>query len=201
MNDADRKKWDSRYRLSDTSPTDSTPPEPSTVLTEYSCLLPEPGANALDLACGLGGNALELATRGLRTFAWDISANAIERVSAMAGERNLPVTAETRDVEIDPPAPRSFDVIVVSRYLYRPLCPALVNALRSGGLLYYQTFVKDHLSDNYTGPGNPDYLLDQNELLSLFDGLTVRAYLDLGTTGNPQAGFRNESLLVAQRLS
>ncbi len=38
--------------------------------------------------------------------------------------------------------PESFDVIVVSHLLDRTLAPALVAALRPGGLLYYQTSVR-----------------------------------------------------------
>lgn len=46
--------------------------QPSQVLLDNSHLLPASG-RALDLACGLGANALYLAKRGMTTSAWDLS--------------------------------------------------------------------------------------------------------------------------------
>ncbi|HEB99563.1 MAG TPA: SAM-dependent methyltransferase, partial [Thiotrichales bacterium] len=65
-------KWDARYRESATAVA-------TEVLVENRHLLPAVG-EALDLACGLGGNALLLARHGLRTTAWDLSPVAIERL-------------------------------------------------------------------------------------------------------------------------
>ena len=182
-------KWDERYR-------EAEPPGAVRVLMENSHLLPASG-EALDLACGLGGNALLLAQAGLRTWAWDISPLAIERLNAAASAAGLPLSAEVRDVLAAPPSALSFDVIIVSRFLERDLCPALMAALRPGGLLFYQTFTRDKAVPG--GPVNPDFLLAENELLRLFDGLRLRVYREEGSIGNVQHGFRNEALLVAQQ--
>ena len=60
-------KWDLRYK--DRLPLDQHACE---VLQDYVHLLPDSG-RALDLASGLGGNAIFLAQQGLNTVAWDIS--------------------------------------------------------------------------------------------------------------------------------
>jgi len=180
-------KWDARYREAGTA-------EATRVLAENRHLLPAAG-EALDLACGLGGNALLLARHGLRTTAWDLSPVAIDHLRREAA--GLPLRAEVRDVVAVPPAPGSFDVIVVSRFLERDLCPALMAALRPGGLLFYQTFTRDKAGPG--GPTNLDFLLAENELLRLFADLRLRVYREEGSIGDIGQGLRNEALLVAQK--
>lgn len=185
-----RLKWDQRYRLAEGLP------DPALVLLEHEHLLP-PGGVALDLACGLGANALWLAARGFRVKAWDLSPVAIERLSAQARARGLAVDAALRDVIADPPAPESADLIVVAHFLHRDLAPAIAAALRPGGVLFYQTFSREAVSD--CGPSDPAYRLAPNELLDLFPGLVVRAYRDEGRLGDRTRGIRDIALLVAQR--
>ncbi len=185
-------KWDQRHRQ-------AAPGEAALVLQENRHLLPASG-DALDLACGMGGNALLLARTGLRTRAWDISGVAIERLNAQATATSLPLIAEQRDVLTTPPAANSVDVIAVSRFLERELCPALMAALRPNGLLFYQTFTRDKAGPG--GPSNPDFLLAENELLNLFAGLRLRVYREEGSIGDTAHGLlRNEALLVAQKMA
>ena len=184
-----RKKWNQRYAQAQGEP------QAAQVLHENRHLLPASG-DALDLACGLGGNALLLAQAGLRVQAWDIASVAIEAVQSRAAEKDLPLLASLRDVSAQPPAPASFDVIVVSYFLSRELAPALCAALRPGGLLFYQTFVRDKVSEQ--GPSNPDFLLAENELLRLFAPLRLRVYREEGVLGDTMRGLRNEALFVGQ---
>ena len=186
----DQVKWDARYRGSDKIP------EPALVLQEFQHLLPMSG-QALDLACGLGGNALLLAEHGLTTYAWDISPVAIDRLKQEAVSRGLGLETDVRDVVAAPPAPASFDVIVVSRFLERELVTSLIQALRPGGLIYYQTFTADRVDD--TGPHNPQYRLSQNELLTLFNSLRLIVYREDGLAGELSKGLRGQAMLVAQQ--
>ncbi len=55
----------------------------ASVLTENDFLLPSTGT-ALDLACGLGANAVFLAERGWAVTAWDISLIAIDKLMTYA---------------------------------------------------------------------------------------------------------------------
>jgi len=187
----DRAGWDARYRAADT-----VRPRAARVLLDNIHLLPTSGT-ALDLACGLGGNALLLAERGLQVQGWDFSAAAIVALDASARAASLPLTAIVRDVLAEPPAAASFDVIVVSHYLERSLAGALVAALRPGGLLFYQTFTRARVDDS--GPRNAAFRLADNELLQLFSALRLRVYREEGGVGDNAQGFRNEAMLVAQR--
>jgi 2-polyprenyl-3-methyl-5-hydroxy-6-metoxy-1,4-benzoquinol methylase len=189
--DALREKWDNRHGAEDKHPTLAR------VLQENLHLLPESGT-ALDLACGLGGNALALAEQGLDVTAWDLSPVAIQRLqrfSSQAGLSNL--KAEVRDVEEQPPAPASFDVIVVSYYLERSLIPKLIEALKPGGLIFYQTFTAITVGEE--GPSNPAFRLGDNELLDLFRPLKLRVYREENRLGDLQRGARDIALLVAER--
>lgn len=183
MTDANVSKWNARYAYSG-----SSVPAPSDVLSQGARWLPEAatqvgvdvGASAnegpttsatytkraLDLACGRAGNGQFLAARGFQVSAWDISDNVVEEI--LARKPSLLHEVLVRDVSAEPPEADSFDIIVVTRFLDRALCPAIVQALKPRGLLFYQTFVH--------GLSNRDYLLEPNELLSLFADLHILEY-------------------------
>ncbi len=186
----EQEKWNRRYGVTEGKP------QAAQVLRENCHLLPTSG-DALDLACGLGGNALLLAQAGLAVQAWDFSSVAIDALRSRAAQAGLPMQVVVRDVDEQPPMPASFDVIVVSYFLQRTLSPALFAALRPGGLLFYQTFVKDKIFQK--GPTNPDFLLTENELLTLFAPLRLRVYYEAGALGDTTQGLRNEALLVGQK--
>ena len=187
----DALKWDRIH-----STTDPAPPKAAAVLIQNQHFLPTAG-DALDLACGRGGNALLLAAHGLKTRAWDISDVALAALRKAAGDAGYQVTTDCRDVTASPPPPASQDVIVVSHFLDRVLAPHLIAALRPRGLLYYQTFVRAAVES--TGPANPRYRLGPNELLELFRPLQILVYREEGTTGDVSQGWRNEAMLVGQK--
>lgn len=185
-----REKWNERYRAA------TGERQASRVLRENLHLLPGDG-RALDLACGLGGNALLLAGQGLEVDAWDIADVPVAALQAMASERQLPVSTQVRDVVANPPGPGTFDVIVVSHFLERDIIPDLIQALRAGGLVYYQTFTRQHVSDR--GPQRAEFRLDEQELLQLFSGLQVLFYREEGCVGDVQQGFRDEAMFIGRR--
>jgi tellurite methyltransferase len=189
----EQQKWDSFY----SAPHDLTI-EPAGLLVEHRHLIPRAG-RALDLACGMGANALYLAGLGLETTAWDLSPVAIEALQNESRSRGLALTAEVRDLCATTLPENSFDLIYVGNFLERSLCPQIACALRPGGLLFYQTWVLDKSSGK--GPANPDFLLTENELLQLFAGLRVRYFRDEGRLGDLDHGSRNQSVLIAQKAS
>lgn len=166
------------------------------VLQEYPYLLPSSG-RALDLACGRGANALRLAACNLEVSAWDISPVAIDRLRGEVLEQGLEVAAEVRDVIACPPPAATYDVILVSYFLERSLAPAIIDALRPGGVLYYETFTRTSVST--CGPSNPAYRLADNELLNLFGALRVRCYREEAILGDTRRGIRDIAMLVAQK--
>lgn len=183
MSDAD--KWNARYLTSS-----DTAVAAAQVVSDHLQLLPG-GGRALDLAAGRGGSALLLAQRGFEAHAWDISEIAMQQLAQTATQLGVVVHCQTRDVTAHPPEPCSFDLIVVSRFLERGLCPAIISALTPGGLLCYQTWTVD----SNEGPRNPAYRLQRNELLRLFAALEVIVYREEGIL-SPSAG---EALLIARR--
>jgi tellurite methyltransferase len=186
-----REQWEARH-----SASGGVLGPAAAVLIENEHFLPRQG-RALDLACGSGRNALWLAGQGLETHAWDWSASALRHLREAARQRGLAVATAERDVFAHPPAPCSFDVIVVSHFLDRGLAEPLMAALRPQGLLFYQTFTKERVGAG--GPCNERFLLQPNELLHLFAALRILVYREEGQVGDVGRGFRNEALLVAQR--
>ena len=185
-----KEKWNERYR-------DATGErQASRVLKENLHLLPDKG-HALDLACGLGGNSILLAQQDLKVDAWDIADVSIAALLDAAHKQQLSIQAEVRDVEANPPAPETFDVIVVSYFLDRDIIPALIQALKPGGLIYYQTFTRQRVSDR--GPQRAEFRLADQELLQLFSGLQVLFYREEGCVGDVQQGVRDEAMLVGRK--
>ncbi len=186
------EKWDRIY-----SRVDDSVPQAAFVLTEYAHLLPMQG-DALDLASGLGGNALFLARHGLETVAWDLSSVAIRKLNQHAEQMNLHIKTEVRDLETAEFDAASFDVIVVSRFLERKLVKPLISSLKLNGLLFYQTFTQVKVGT--FGPNNPAFLLADNELLSMFKSLKLLLYREEGREGDWSKGIRNEALLIGKRI-
>ena len=184
-------KWNVRYAYSG-----EPIPAPAEVLSRGERWLPDPSVRptdsgaatkltALDLACGRAANGQWLALRGFHVSAWDISETVVEEIRSR--KPSLLDDVAVRNVSEQPPLPDSFDVIVVCRFLDRNLCPAIVAALKPGGILFYQTFTQ--------GLSNPDFLLRDNELLTLFSELDILEYHE----PEPDAHGKAEARLVARR--
>jgi len=166
------------------------------VLTENEFLLPTTGT-ALDLACGLGANAIFLAEQGLAVTAWDISFVAIDKLTTYAVQQGLNINACQQNIVADSFIKCCFDVIVVSRFLDRTLSDAIIGALKPDGLIFYQTFTREKISPK--PPNNPDYLLTENELLEMFSPLRVIFYRENALIGEQLRGLRNEAQFIGQK--
>jgi SAM-dependent methyltransferase len=187
-----KMKWDKIY-----SEANYDKAQAATVLREHQLLLPKKGCG-LDLACGLGANALLLAEQGLDTYAFDLSSIAVKKLQQQALQRKLVLHCQQQDIENTPLAKNKFDVIVVSRFLSRDLSCEIMEALKLGGLLFYQTFTQAKISN--ASPNNPDYLLVENELLDLFSPLKIRYYQEYALAGKQDQGNRNEALFIGQKI-
>ena len=63
----------------------------------------------------------------------------------------------------------------MTNYLHRPLFQNLADALEDNGVLIYETFAQGN--ERFGRPKNPDYLLQDGELLRAFaDPLYILAY-------------------------
>ena len=192
MNNQIKNKWDKYY---DSNIKGS--PSPSEVLYFNQHLLPAKG-DALDLACGYGSNAVCLAMNGLKVSAWDISKIALDKLSHRSKKFDFIINCEIRDVLQQPPEPNTFDIIVVSKFLDRKLIKYIRQAIKPDGLIFYQTFIKDRVIKS--GPENPSYQLNKNELLVFFEDWKLIFYKEEGMIGNLSKGFRSQAMIIAQKV-
>lgn len=144
--------------------------EPSDWIRRWSHLLPAGGA-VLDVACGAGRHMRWFAALGHAVTGVDRDGAAL----AQAAPAGRTVQA---DIESGPwPfAGETFDAVVVTRYLWRPLWPALLGSLAPGGVLLYETFAEGQ--ETVGRPARPEFLLRHGELLELCRGLRIVAYED-----------------------
>lgn len=142
---------------------------PSPWVERCAALIP-PGGSVLDIACGTGRHTTLFAAAGHRVTAID------RDTSRLIPDARVEIVEA--DLEGGNPWPlpgRTFDGIVMTNYLHRPLFPVLTDSLNAGGVLIYETFAigNEHLGR----PRNPDFLLRDGELLVAFAGkLSVVAY-------------------------
>jgi SAM-dependent methyltransferase len=158
--------------------------EASVWVRHWSQLVP-PNARVLDVACGSGRHVRWFAERGHRVTGVDRDAAATAPLRAIA---------EIVDADIEagpwPFAARTFDAVVVTNYLWRPLLAEIVAAVAPGGVLLYETFA--HGNASVGKPSNPDFLLRPGELLQAADGLRIVAYED---------GFEADPPRFVQRIA
>ena len=162
------QKWDAKYQTATLQDTVN----PCYVLKQHSHLLPFYG-QALELACGLGGNARFMAQCGLKTDAWDISDTALTLLNNWANLNQLPIEPLITDLEQMILPYQKYDVIVVSRYLDRDLFVGIEQALKPNDLLFYQTFLS---APHENAPQNPDFYVHSGEFNRAWSGLTTEVY-------------------------
>lgn len=148
--------------------------EPSAWVKRWTHLLPV-GASVLDIACGHGRHMKWLTGQGCHCVGIDRSTQAIESASRYG-------TALQADIENGPwpfsckGEPQTFDAVIVTNYLWRPLFPTLLASLAPGGLLLYETFA--YGNETVGKPSRPDFLLKPAELLQWCQNFQVIAFED-----------------------
>ncbi|MCH8829824.1 MAG: class I SAM-dependent methyltransferase, partial [Planctomycetes bacterium] len=135
MSENDRRRWDAKY--ADCEPADSLQPDEWLVQHISAC---KPG-RALDLACGLGHNAVWLVEHGWQVDAVDISPKLVEHMRNRAKEEGLEnvevVLSKENSIEL--PAASVDFVFVCDTYhhfeFYTEMLLSIRDALRPGGQL------------------------------------------------------------------
>ena len=128
----------------------------------------------LDLASGDGHNGLFLAAKGLPVILADRTDEALSKAKEAAAGVQGKVTIWKVDLERpgeNPFPEEEYSVILVFRYLHRPLMPCIRKALRTGGFLVYSTYTVDQAQ--FGKPRNPDFLLKPGELMGWFKDWNV----------------------------
>ncbi len=164
---------------------------PSEWIRRWSHLIPDHrpgGPRTLDLACGSGRHTRWLVRQGCHVTAIDRDHAALQTLQDL----HPLVTTQAADLE-NAPWPlegRTFDAVVVTNYLWRPLWPHILASLAPGGLLLYETFAQGN--ELFGKPSRPDFLLQSGELLKVCSQLRVVAYED---------GFLDTPPRMVQRIA
>ena len=145
--------------------------------------------NALDIACGVGRNTHFLAEKGFLVDAVDFSDYALGQVKKLATIKTIEADLDRYNLELN-----KYDLIVNVNYLNRRLLPQIKEALKSGGVVIFETFIVAH--GDFTQPSNPEFLLRKNELLHTFIGLDIIYYEEKDDTN-----LRGEKIRVASLVA
>lgn len=194
-------------------PESRADPLPARFLREQITRLPHPAGPlapvVLDVAAGHGRNALYLAAQGFAVEAIDRDGAGLARMAAIAKQRNFSnLTVRTVDLEAHQAMPATrpdlpkerYDIILAFFYLHRPLFPALLQALKPGGVLMYETFLIDnHLRSQH--PRRKEFCLTHNELLNLTAGLRVLHYDEGDHQDWSEQGLPTSPCFTAQLLA
>lgn len=164
---------------------------PSDWIVRWADLIP-PGGTVLDVACGSGRHVRFLAGRGHAVLALDRDPAALAALAGLPG-----VAVLCADIEGGPwpfgadgvagQAGRTFDAVIVTNYLHRPLFPALAAAVGPGGVLLYETFMQGN--ERFGKPSNPAFLLAPDELLGAFAPALATVAFEQGRAPAPRAAM------------
>ena len=173
---SDRDAWNGRYK----SGLYNKSTGPHKLLIQFSDVIPEDGP-VVDIAAGNGRNLLylsEIRKQGL--IGIDLSPVAIEiaRKKTLRKERGIYyVQGEVREL----PFKKDFAAaVLVFYFLLRPSIRDLIAMIRKKGLFIYETYLLRQNGLNHRI--NPDYLLDDGELLALCSNLDLVFYEEVVTT-------------------
>lgn len=133
---------------------------------------------ALCLAAGEGRNAVYLAEQGFEVTALDASKKGLEKCTALARERGVPVKTVVADLSGYDMGKEQYDLITDFYYHDPNMFPGIMAALKPGGMFIMQNFSIDQPKTNRFGPENPDYLVKPNEVLKHFTGYRILHYED-----------------------
>ncbi len=162
-----------RHTVWETRHESVTPGAPEPSLSEMLPLIP-PGL-ALDVAAGNGRNTVVLAEAGFRVIAADFSENATRAIAALARVRQLSIMTLKADLEMAVPIlPNRLDAVINISYLDRAQISALKDALRIGGMLFFDTFLIDQAAFGH--PSNPRFMLQHYELRELLSDMELIRY-------------------------
>ncbi|MDQ7857930.1 MAG: methyltransferase domain-containing protein [Armatimonadota bacterium] len=167
---AERLKWEARYQAGDRAHDGP----PSALLVRWLSYLPR--GRALDVATGLGRNALFLARAGYRVDAIDIAPTCLAEAARRARRRGLHVRWIEADLDHYRLPRACYDVVVNAFFLKRGLFPALRAAVRPGGVVIFET----HLVSDATPSRvrTPAHRLRSGELARRFRGWEVLEYAE-----------------------
>ena len=188
MSVKDREKWDKKYTEM-TGLLAKRPP--SAFVSDY--FKDAPGTRALDLACGGGRHSLFLAEEGFNVDAVDISTVALEALRSQANPDRINLIEA--DLDTFMPETEAYDLIVKTNFLDRDLIERAKAALKPGGIMVVETYMAD--KGNEKPDSNPEFLLQKEELLSLFgEGFSILEYKEFWNEPHEKQCMRKQAIAV-----
>jgi tellurite methyltransferase len=163
--------WDRRYRTG----LHSSPNEAHDLVRKFVPAMPRQKV-VVDIAMGVGTDAMFLARSGLHVIGLEKSSEAIVRARRTAREAGVTLDMIRADAAALPFKIGRTGTILVFNFLQRDLIHELVRMLAPGGIMIYQTFLKRQVGLGLNGPRNPAFLLDDGELISRLMSLELLFY-------------------------
>ena len=208
MTDADRIKWDGRY--AEPSSGRGAGSASSWLLEHLHRVQPGP---ALDVACGMGRNAIHLARHGFHVDAIDISKVGLHKAAQLAPDTESAVNwlcadllSASTGLELKIPR-RDYQLIVMCFFVDEGLLDALPYYLAPGGWL----LVEEHMvwPTPVAGPHSDRFRVQPGALAASFEGLMAESpegwKLELvaqfeGTVATPEGSLQALSRLLVRRV-
>ncbi len=182
----DKEKWNAKYN----GDGYITGTDPCEWLESYANLLVA-GGKALDIAAGEGRNSVFVASLGYEVISMDISEIALAKAQRLANEKNVKITTLSTDLDNSSLPENEYDLVLCFNFLERKLFPEIRKTLRSGGILFYETFNVDYLKYSRF---KKEWVLEQNELLKVFNDFRILRYREVDEDPKGYAS------LIAQKL-
>ena len=190
MSHLDAHRWNARYKREGQTWLTHKPKQ---LLVDYLHVLPTDGF-ALDAASGVATNGLELARRGLKIIALDISSVGLALARQRFQMEGLNLNAAVIDLKHLQLPRDKFDVILNFNFLERKTFPLYRKALKPGGWLLFETFVRN----GEVGP-HPEYYLNSGELYEAFADFDIVHSKQIKIPRKSRKTFRKIDQLVVRK--
>lgn len=177
----DRAKWNSKYGDVERKPS-MHPPEFLISHTDEVLQMLPGHPRVLDLAAGAGRNSIFLAERGCHVLAVDFALEGLRRCVRRAAMKGLRIQAISADLKTFVFPACKYDLLVNFFFLQREIFPAMVHALKPGGLLLFETYTSHYQAVHKGRSMRREYLLEPGELQSSFPELITVFHEETTTT-------------------
>ena len=157
--------WDKRYK--DGFHAETTGPHE--LLKRFWPVIPK--GRVIDVAMGNGKDAAFLAGKGFRAYGIEKSTEAIKIARGILQNKASIICG---DANFLPFKSGSAEGVLVFHFLLRSIMGDIAKILKKNGVVIYETFLKrQNEIDRWR---NPEYLLDDGELISYFRGFELLFY-------------------------
>jgi SAM-dependent methyltransferase len=150
------------------------------------------GKKAIDLACGLGRNVIYLAKNDFYVEAYDISKTALDNIDKLKIDN-----ISTKEVDLDSFSPNDIDsdLVIMTNFLDRKLIRNISTTMKKGSVFFIETFMNHEINEKKHS--NPDFLLSENELKTMFiDNFEILDYDEYENEAHEQFRMMKQSIIA-----